>query len=308
MNSACINKLTLTAAAGLALVAPADALAAGDDDTIPESTTAQSTPGQSIVFTNEGDPAQQVLLQPPMVVGRARITEMTTTAGTVEITGAQTLSTPIDVSTTTQLAVDVTSVEADDGFAAETTVESFDMTIAQGGDVAGSFAFGDDYAALEGMTLPTTYTADRSLVSITPPPGTTLTAEQQAAIDELNESEDGVTSALPDEPVGLGAEWQAQLPFQGAEALATFRLVSVDGSSWQLDFEFEADASAMETAPSIESATGTIAATGTMTGDATNPFLATNQATMDFDVALTGPDGVITLDLQASTHQTVEPG
>ena len=238
-----------------------------------------------------------------------RVSESTTSVGTVEFIGDEQFSTPIDVTTESTLLVDITSVN-DDDYVADLTVESYVLTVAEGGEIAESYASDTELGPLEGLTLTATY-MEGSLASLAPQPGTTVTAEQQQAIAELTDDDGGgVWGGIPEEPLGAGATWSAEVPVLGSEVVVNYELSALDGDAWTVRYEATADSDAVarvDVPESFDSATGTITISGTATGDATDPFVGANDGAIDMVITMSNPDGELLIDIELESHQTDEP-
>lgn len=296
-----MHRTVLVAAPLVFAVALATPWPAGSDDTTPDTT---------VVFTNEGDPTQRILLPPPMEVGRMRITDSATSTGTLRLQGNQDVDTQIDVATESLRLFDVVSVAEDGSYTANVTFEAFDIEVRQGSPFAEELATNRDFGALEGSTLVGEFSPTGDAEVLTAPPGTTLTPQQEAAVDSILGADTGLLTSLPDEPIGLGAEWTADVHYAGAFVDGEFALSTLAKGEYVVDFSVAIDSTdlaAVDLPGRFQTASGRIAFTGTLSGDAKDPFTARREGNVDFVVTYTGPDGELTLDIESTITQVVEP-
>jgi hypothetical protein len=226
------------------------------------------------------------------------------------LAGNQDIDTPIEANGSASRLIDITSVNEDGTFAGTVTFESHETTIVQGGDFAADLVVYDEYAALEGLSLTGEFDADGRANSLVAMPGTTLTAEQEAAVDEIVHGDRGVLASLPDEPVGAGAEWTAPVEYLGGSFPGEFALSSLVEGAYVIEFSLDLDSSDLASTDlpgRFQTAEGTVSLTGTVEGDAKDPHTGLRRATALFDVTYTGPDGELTIDIETSVTQTVAP-
>lgn len=282
------------------MMIPGPALATVDD-TVPDTT---------VVYSDEGDPAQQVILPPPMAVGSMRIVDEHVTTGRVVLEGNQPTDTPIDLTVSAARVVDVTTVNDDGTYTADVTFESHDLAITAGDDFAENLAGYGEYGALEGLTLTMDFLPSGDVLALGPGQEPTLTPEQQAAIEELISSDRNLIDALPDEPIGAGAVWTTPVNYLGTYTVGEFALSSLVDGEYVIDFSLEMDSAELATTDlpgRFQSADGTVSLTGTMRGDAKDPFTGVRDGVVNFDVTYTGPDGELTLQIETTVRQTIQP-
>ena len=298
----------LLAPAVVGLIASGSAVSASTppDDSPPDSgPPAEAT----VVVLDEGKGDERYDLQPAMVAGTiAHAVDTTTTAGTLQLTGPESLDATIEAVTTIEQTAEVTSVAADGSYTILRTVDSYQFTVVEGAaDVADGFKDDEELEPLVGVTLEQSYDADGRLVDIVAPTGTTLTPEQQSSVETLIE-EGGDRPPLPDVEVGVGAVWTAQLPgTNSAGGSARYELASIEQGLATVEITFSGDSSTLEALLSrgFDEITGEFAGQGTLVASIENPLASTFDFALQIDVVMTGAAGELTMDVDSTSSQVV---
>jgi hypothetical protein len=263
----------------------------------------------TVVVLDEGKGDERYELQAPMVAGTvAHQVKTTTTAGTLTLTGSQSLDATVEAITTVEQTAEVTAVDPEGGYTIERTVDSYDFVVSEGPlDLADGFKADEELEPLVGVTLEQRYEASGQLVSIEPARGVTLTADQEAALDTLID-EGSDRTLLPDVAVGVGAVWVANRPggpTAGGEA--RYELVSIADGLATIEVTFEGDPASLDSllAPAFDDITGSFSGAGTLTTDIDNPLASTFDFTLAIDVTMTGAPGEMTMDATSTSSQVV---
>lgn len=267
------------------------------------------TEGETVVV-DAGDLSQPVdLLARPAVGAAALNTSISTTTGTLAITGTQSQTFELDVVTTVVQFGEVTQAD-DTGMTMRRRVESYDVTDNSSESGAGeSFASDEELGELVGVELDYLFGPDNRLQDIVPAPGVDLAAEQQAALavviaDDLDNAE------LPTEPIGVGARWTAAMPGSGGpagELTAAYTLTSFLDGEYTIEVSVEGDGESAYSGNlprGFDDVAGTLTATGQLVGSVDEPLLRTSDISMDFDLVFTGATGEMTMDLTMTENET----
>lgn len=264
----------------------------------------------AVVIVDAGDVSQPVDLRAQPAVGSAATnTSVSTVTGTLAIEGTETQSVDLDVTTTVVQFGEVTAAD-DTGMTMRRRVESYDVTDNSSTSGAGeSFASDEELGELVGLEFDYLFDADNRLQDVVPAPGVELTADQEAAVEEV--IADGMDNAgLPTEPVGVGAEWTAELPGASGPAgalMATYTLTSFDDGQFTIDVTVEGDGDmydADELPSGFDEVTGTVTATGQLVGSVDEPLIRTTDMTLDMDLVFTGAAGEMTMDITMNEQES----
>lgn len=253
--------------------------------------------GETVVL-DQGDLSQAVDLNTRPAVGSAATnTTVSTTAGTLSLTGEAAQTVDIDVLTTVVESGEITAAD-DTGVTMRRRVESYDVVDSSSAPGVGeSFASDEELGELVGVELDYLFDADNRLQDVVPADGVELSPAQSAAVGEI--VADGIDKAdLPDEEVGVGAQWTATLP--GADAVGTYTLVSLVDGQYTVDVTLAGDASSFfdaELPDGFDAATGSIEGTGTLVGNVDEPLVRSTELEFSMNVTLTGANGEMTMDL-----------
>ena len=289
----------------LAVTGATASASAPPDSSVPGS-SAPGSPGDSdIVIHDEGAGDQRINLNDvPIAVGSVLHSVKTNeSSGEIHMSGAETLDATVAGTTTVEQTAEVTEVAPDGGFTVVRTVDSYDFVITEGPEELGGFLQDDEeLAPLVGIPLVQVYDADRVLLSAAPAdPSVTLTADQQAAVDEI--IDDGADAArLPDADLGVGATWTAYL--QGSKgATAEFELLSIDAAAAAIGVTVVSDAASLIDPESpLEDVAGTVNGSGSMTVDLTNSLASDTALALTID--MTGTTQGITFDMTLDSTMT----
>lgn len=268
-----------------------------DDDEPPE-----------IVILDEGKGDELFDLDQPMVVGTtAHAVETTATAGSIEVTGAQTLDAIIDVTTTIEQSAEVTAVEPDGSYTINRVVDSYSFVVTEGPrDVADGFQDSEELEPLLGIPLVQRYDADGRVVSIEMASGVAPTEIQQESIDEL--IEDGSDRPqFPDVAIGVGAVWTSEMPGTDGNATARFELTSIENGVATIELTFEGDPTSFDsiTPPGFDDVVGSMTGTGTYVANIENPIDSTFELAIRLDLTLSGEDLEMALVMDSTTTRVI---
>jgi hypothetical protein len=293
----------------LALAATATTAAASTppDNSVPGGSAPSADEGSDIVIHDEGAADQRINLSAVPVAAGAVLHSVKTneSSGEIHMSGQETLDAEVAGTTTIEQTAEVTEVAPDGGFTVVRTVDSYDFVVTEGPAELGGFLQDDDeLEPLVGIPLVQVYDADRVLLSVAPTdPSVTLTADQEAALEEI--LEDGADSvSLPDAELGVGASWTSFL--QGSKgASAEFELVSIDATEATVSLVVDGDAASLIDPESpLQGVAGTVTGSGSMFVDLTNS-LASDTA-LDLTVDMTGTTQGITFAMTLDSTMTNE--
>lgn len=271
--------------------------------TAPPVTAAPPTGPDSngVTITNAGDPAARATLLVPFVVGqRGNSENFSTLSGTLTASGAQSWTTSWQESAHDVGVDEVLAVNGDGSIQLRYTPSSIEYSESYSNpDISGS---GYDPTVLEGIPLLISYGPDRASTSVAAAPGVSVSANQQAMIDELAYTMPG--AGLPTVPVGVGATWTAPLSFSlngiDVTGTTTYQLVAVDGDQYNVTSSVTIDLSTADPAgypDDITSASGTITLTNLITGSLSGAMQYRQTGTVRTLATLTYSDGtIITVD------------
>jgi hypothetical protein len=269
---------------------------------------ATSIPDDGAVVTvlDAGDAATRVVLPGTPTEGMAgSVTKVTTTTGTIVATGKENQSATIDVVTTAVQSGEIIEVRPDGGFVLRRLVDSWQIVDNTRGADGEDYADDPELRALMGVELHFEYSAQGAVVTGRPVSGTTLTAEQQAAFDELLADASG--DRFPAEPVGVGASWTAELGEDDRTITATYTLTALEGDAFTVEVAMTGDAAQFfgELPEGFDEASGTISGTGVLHGRVGDPFDRTSEVTSDIAIVLSGPGIEVATEL--TMVETQEP-
>jgi hypothetical protein len=275
------------------------------DDSIPGDT---SPAGGAITILSTGDPSVTIVLPGLPEVGQLGVhTSVATASGSVVATGSQNQEATIDVVTTIVQDGEIVAVD-DDGFQMRRTVTSYEAVDNSVGASGDSYANDRELAELIDIPLIAEVDAYGALQSLGAAPEVTITAEQQAAIDEAFGGANVV--GFPDVALGVGAQWQAVLDEEQG-LTATYTLSSIAGDDYVIDVAMKgtAEQTAMgaDLPQGFDDITGTITGTGQFTGRIGEAFMRTSTTTLDIDFTLTGPGIEVTTDISMVEEETTVP-
>lgn len=274
------------------------------------ATTIPDDDSSDLVILDEGKGDERLDLNAPMIPGAtAHAVDTTRTTGTIQASGAQNLDEAIDVTTTVEQSVEVTDVAADGGYTLTRTVDSYDVTVNSGSPaIADSFKDDEELEPLVGVGLEQTYDVTGQLLDIVPTAGTTLTPDQQGAIDVLLD-EGTERTPVPDVEVGVGAVWEAQMPDTGG-AIARFELESILDGTAAIQLSFEGDPAEFEgLAPAgFDEVSGTMIGGGTYTVNVDNRLDTSSEFTLQLDLTMTGQGVEMAMDIETTNTRVVTLG
>ena len=260
-----------------------------------------------IVIIDEGKGDERLNLNAPMIEGSiAHAVDTTRTTGSIQASGAQTIDEDVDVTTTVEQSVEVTSVAPDGSYELIRTVDSYDVTVNSGSvDTADSFKDDEELEPLVGVSLEQTYDATGQLLGIVPVTGSNLTADQRAAINVL--IDEGTTrEPFPDVELGIGAVWTAVMPDSGG-AIARFELGSILDGTAIIELSFEGDPAAIDgiAPPGFDEVSGTMLGDGTYTVDVENRLDTSSEFTLHLVLNVVGDGIEMSMNLETTNARVV---
>ncbi len=260
-----------------------------------------------IVIIDEGKGDERLNLSAPMIEGTvAHAIDTTRTVASIQASGEQNIDEDVDVTTTVEQSVEVTSVAPDGSYELIRTVASYDVTVNSGSvDTADSFKDDEELEPLVGVSLEQAYDATGQLLGIVPVTGSNLTADQRAAINVL--IDEGTTrEPFPDVELGVGAAWTAVMPDSGG-AIARFELGSILDGTAIIQLSFEGDPAAIDgiAPPGFDEVSGTMLGDGTYTVDVENRLDTSSEFTLQLVLNLVGDGIEMTMDLETTNTRVV---
>ena len=294
----------------LALAATATIAAASTppDNSVPGGSAPGADEGSDVVIHDEGAGDQRINLSAVPVATTGSVLHSVKTnegSGEIHMSGEETLDAEVAGTTTVEQTAEVIEVASDGGFTVVRTVDSYDFVVTEGPAELGGFLQDDDeLEPLVGIALVQVYDADRVLLSVDPAdPSVTLTADQQAAVEEiLANGADQVQ--LPDADLGVGASWTAFL--QGSKgATAEFELLSIDAAEATVNLVVDGDAASLIDPESpLQDVAGTVTGSGSMLVDRTNSL--GSDTALDLTIDMTGTTQGITFAMTLHSTMTNE--
>lgn len=263
--------------------------------TAPTPTTAASTSSDGIVVTDAGDPTAPVTLLVPFVAGQQGTSEnFVELSGTITASGTESWTTQWQSSEHYVGIDEVVSVDADGSTQVvyTTSLIEFSETYSNPEIAGGDY----DPTLLQGIPLLIGYGPDRLSTSVVVPPGTSVSSQQQALIDNLVYTMPGF--GFPTTPVGVGATWTAPLvtSVNGVEVtgVSTYELLAVTGDRYELSSMSTLDLATADPASyptDISAVSGTITLTNSITGSLTQPLQYRQTGTVRTLTSVTYTDG-----------------
>lgn len=246
--------LAATAVAAAAAAVPAVASASGDDGDF------------SIVVENTGDQSNAITLPPVAEVGQ---TAQNTVSMDMDmgVEGAG-MSTELGFGLEMVMTSEVTEVADDGSYAALTTLDSVSVVdLPDGVNEADIPCVG-----ITGLEIDQTFDAAGNTMSMEPV-GDDFGSAESLCVDQLASTESQSAVVYPDEPVGPGASWSADIVAenQGMEIPVTYHYTLTEVSDGRftveasLDSDFEVDQDGVV-------GTGNMSGTGTFSGAVANPL------------------------------------
>ena len=268
---------------------------------VPSAASASGDDGVSIVVENAGDQSNAITLPPVAQVGQ---TAQNTIGMTMDmgVDGAGT-STEIGFGLEMVMSSEVTEVAADGGYAALTTLDSVTVVdLPDGVNEADLPCVG-----VTGLEVEQTFDAAGNTVSMEAI-GDELDSTQSLCVDQLSSTESQSAVVYPDEPVGPGATWSADIVAtnQGIEIPVTYHYALTDVSDGRftiettLDSDFDLDQDGLV-------GTGNMSGSGTFTGAVANPMEMTSAFNLTLDMVsdIDGEELSMTVDMSLDTESVV---
>src|SRR5262245_28281064 len=205
-------------AAAVAWSGPAAASASDVDDSV------------DVVLESAGDQANAIMLPAPARVGQVA---ESTTALDMHVAVGGAMSTEVAIGMEIAMTSEVTEVAADGGYDALLTLHRVDVTdMPEGADESDVPCVG-----VTGLQIAQRFDAAGNAVS-TEAVGD-LGAAEAACVEQLSSTQSQTAVVFPDEPVGPGASWTADLVTvnEGIEVPVTYRytLSAVSGGRYSID-------------------------------------------------------------------------
>ena len=281
--------LAIVAVAVVAAADPVSASASGDDADL------------DIVVESTGDQSNAITLPAPAAVGQ---TGQSTIAMNMDL-GLEGggMSTAFGVGLEMSMTTEVTEVLADGGYVAHTTLDSVEVSDLPEDSEEAEFPC----VGMTGIELEQSFDAAGNSTSMEPV-GSGLGSAESTCIEQLSSTQSQATVVYPDEPIGPGATWSADIVTenQGIEVPVTYHytLTEVrDGrftiqTTLDSDFDVEQDGIV---------GTGNMSGSGTSSGAVDNPLDSAASFTMALDMVsdIDGEDMTMTFNVDIEVVSVV---